>query len=124
MEVVVEMVEVERDIDTSRMCPRMCTHQCAHRNYIHRWWNPRCHSQGRALHNHSHIRHRPHNSPSNKSTRSAQHRRRLHGDKGVAVLPKILRFLKLPTEPDFRAFGHKVSSEVSTFETLRVQFER
>ena len=46
------------------------------------------------------------------------------GDKGVAVLPKILRFLKVPTEPDFRAFGHKVSSEVSTFETLRVQFER
>ena len=46
------------------------------------------------------------------------------GDKGVAVLPKILRFLKVPTEPDFRAFGHKVSSEVSTSETLRVQFER
>ena len=32
------------------------------------------------------------------------------GVKGVAVLPKILRFLKVPTEPDFRAFGHKVSS--------------
>ena len=46
------------------------------------------------------------------------------GDKGVAVLHQFLRFLKVPTEPDFRAFGHKVSSEVSTFETLRVQFAR
>ena len=36
------------------------------------------------------------------------------GDKGVAVLHQFLRFLKVPTEPDFRAFGHKVSSEVST----------
>ena len=52
------------NVDTSRMCPRMCT---APRNHIHRFWNPRCHSQGRTLHNYSHIRPQPHKSTSDKS---------------------------------------------------------
>ena len=52
---------------TSRMCPRMCTHRCAPGNHIHGPPDPRCHSQGRTLHNHSHIRLLPHNSPSNNS---------------------------------------------------------